>query len=95
MAFTMNKLFAGGNLVRDPELRYIPSGSPVCTFDLAINRAYTTQAGEKREDVLLPDGGRLGQTGRDLRAAPRQGPDGAGRGAPAAAQLGDARRPEA
>jgi primosomal replication protein N len=53
MAFTMNKLFAGGNLVRDPELRYIPSGSPVCTFDLALNRAYTTQAGEKREDVCF------------------------------------------
>lgn len=46
-----NKVILMGNLTRDPELRYTPSGSPVCSFDLAVNRSYTTQAGERRDEV--------------------------------------------
>ena len=34
----MNKIFIIGNLVRDPELRTIPSGVAVCTFTVAVNR---------------------------------------------------------
>lgn len=33
----MNKLLLIGNLTRDPELRYTPSGVSVCNFDLAVN----------------------------------------------------------
>ena len=40
-----------GNLTRDPELRYTPSGTAVCTFGVATNRAWTTDSGEKKEDV--------------------------------------------
>lgn len=40
-----------GNLTRDPELRYTPSGSAVCTIGLATNRYWTTEAGEKKEEV--------------------------------------------
>ena len=40
-----------GNLTRDPELRYIPSGQAVATFTIAVNRAYNSQAGEKKEEV--------------------------------------------
>jgi single-strand DNA-binding protein len=39
-----------GNLTRDPELRYTPSGSAVCTFSLATNRSWTTDTGEKHEE---------------------------------------------
>ena len=46
-----NKVILMGNLTKDPELRFTPSGAPVCNFDLAINRSYTTQTGEKREEV--------------------------------------------
>jgi len=48
---SFNKVILMGNLTRDPELRYIPSGAPVCNFDLAVNRSYTTQAGERRDEV--------------------------------------------
>jgi single-strand DNA-binding protein len=48
---SFNKAILVGNLTRDPELRHIPSGAPVCTFDLAMNRSYTTQGGEKRDEV--------------------------------------------
>lgn len=45
----LNKVLLIGNLTRDPELRYIPSGSAVATFTLAVNRFYTTPSGEKKE----------------------------------------------
>ncbi len=40
-----------GNLTRDPELRYTPSGAAVCTVGLATNRYWTTESGEKKEEV--------------------------------------------
>lgn len=39
-----------GNLTRDPELRYIPSGTAVCTFTIATNRTYVSE-GERREEA--------------------------------------------
>ena len=48
---SFNKVILMGNLTRDPELRAIPSGAQVCNFDLAMNRVYTTQAGERKEEV--------------------------------------------
>ncbi len=49
----LNKVFLIGNLTRDPELRYIPSGTAVANFSLAINRSYTSQSGEKKEEVCF------------------------------------------
>ena len=46
-----NKAILMGNLTKDPELRTIPSGASVCQFDLALNRTYTSQTGEKKEEV--------------------------------------------
>jgi single-strand DNA-binding protein len=40
-----------GNLTRDPELRYTPSGAPVTSFTVAVNRNYITQSGEQKEEV--------------------------------------------
>lgn len=51
MARSLNKVQLIGNLTRDPELRYTPSGSAVCTFGLATNRSWTTDSGEKREET--------------------------------------------
>jgi len=48
---SFSKVILMGNLTRDPELRTIPSGAQVCNFDLAMNRVYTTQAGERKEEV--------------------------------------------
>ncbi|KKQ65010.1 MAG: Single-stranded DNA-binding protein [Candidatus Daviesbacteria bacterium GW2011_GWA2_38_24] len=45
-----NKAELIGNLTRDPELRYTPSGAAVCTFSIATNRSYVTD-GEKKEEV--------------------------------------------
>lgn len=48
---SLNKVQLIGNLTRDPELRYTPQGTAVCTFGLATNREWTTEAGEKREEA--------------------------------------------
>ena len=51
MARSLNRVQLIGNLTRDPELRYTPSGNAVCTFGIATNRTWTTDSGEKREEV--------------------------------------------
>lgn len=51
MARSLNRVQLIGNLTRDPELRYTPNGNAVVTFGLATNRTWTTDAGEKREEV--------------------------------------------
>lgn len=51
MARSLNKVELIGNLTRDPELRYTPAGTAVCTFGLATNRQWTTDAGEKKEEA--------------------------------------------
>lgn len=48
---SLNKVQLIGNLTRDPELRYTPTGSAVCTMGLATNRTWTTDSGEKKEEV--------------------------------------------
>lgn len=48
---SLNKVILIGNLTRDPELRYTPSGTAVCTFGVATNRQWVTEAGERKEDA--------------------------------------------
>lgn len=48
---SLNKVFLIGNLTRSPELRYTPSGTAVTDLRLAVNRNYTTQGGERREET--------------------------------------------
>jgi single-strand DNA-binding protein len=52
---TVNKVFLIGNLTRDPELRATPQGVSVCEFALALNRAWTSKTGEKKEEVAFID----------------------------------------
>lgn len=51
MARSLNRVQLIGNLTRDPELRYTPQGTAVCTIGLATNRSWTTDSGEKKEDT--------------------------------------------
>ena len=50
---SLNKVLLIGNLTRAPELRYTPSGTAVSDLRLAVNRSYTTQGGEKREETCF------------------------------------------
>ena len=51
MARSLNRAQLIGNLTRDPELRYTPNGTAVCSFGLATNRSWKTETGEKREEA--------------------------------------------
>lgn len=48
-ARSLNKVMLIGNLTRDPELRYTPQGTAVCTFGLATNREWVDASGQKQE----------------------------------------------
>ena len=45
------KVIAVGHLGRDPELRFLPNGQGVCNFNIATNRSYTNNNGEKVKEV--------------------------------------------
>ncbi len=47
----MNKIIVIGNLGRDPEMRYTPSGQAVTSFSVASSRRYRTADGEQREET--------------------------------------------
>ncbi|MEK0446870.1 MAG: Single-stranded DNA-binding protein [Verrucomicrobiota bacterium] len=44
-----------GNLTRDPEIKYTPKGTAVADIGLAINRVYSSDQGEKREETTFVD----------------------------------------
>jgi single-strand DNA-binding protein len=48
-----NRVILVGNLTRDPEIKYIPSGTPVCEVGLALNERYKNTSGEWVEDVTF------------------------------------------
>ena len=52
---SFNKVMIIGNLTRDPELKYTPKGTAIADIGLAVNRNYTTDSGEKREEVTFID----------------------------------------
>ncbi len=51
----LNKVMLIGNLTRDPEIKYTPKGSAIAELGLAINRYYTTESGEKKEETTFVD----------------------------------------
>jgi single-strand DNA-binding protein len=48
---SFNKVIIAGNLTRDPELRYLPKGTAVAQFALAVNRTWKSESGESKEEV--------------------------------------------
>ena len=51
----LNKVFLIGNLTRDPELRYTPSGTAIVNFGIAVNRSWKDQSGEVKKEVCFVD----------------------------------------
>lgn len=48
---SLNRVLLIGNLTRDPELRYTPSGTPVANLRLAVNSTFKDQAGQRKEET--------------------------------------------
>ena len=52
---SFNKVVLMGNLTKDPEVRYVPSGTAVGDLSIAVNRKYKTSSGEDQEDTCFVD----------------------------------------
>jgi single-strand DNA-binding protein len=52
---SLNKVLLMGNLTRDPETKHTPKGTAVTQMSLAINRKYTTEGGDHKEEVTYVD----------------------------------------
>ncbi len=51
----LNKVMLIGNLTRDPEVRYTPKGTAVAEIGVAVNRRFTAENGDKREETTFVD----------------------------------------
>jgi len=51
----LNKVMLIGNLTRDPDVRYTPKGTAVADIGMAINRYYSADSGERREETTFVD----------------------------------------
>ena len=69
----LNKVLLMGNLTRDPEVRYTPKGTAVTELGIAVNRIYTGESGEKREEVTFVDVTVWGRTAENVGEYLRKG----------------------
>ena len=70
---SFNKVILVGNLTRDPELRYTPKGTAVAKIGLAVNRTWTSETGEKKEEVTFVDVDIFGRTAENVSQYMRKG----------------------
>jgi single-strand DNA-binding protein len=70
---SFNKVILMGNLTRDPELRYTPKGTAIAKVGLAVNRVWTNEAGEKKEEVTFVDIDIFGRTAENVGQYMRKG----------------------
>ena len=68
-----NKVILVGNLTRDPELRYTPKGMAIAKIGLAVNRNWTNEAGEKKEEVTFVDVDAFGRQAETLAQYMKKG----------------------
>jgi len=68
-----NKVILLGNLTRDPEIRYTPKGTAVAKLGLAVNRNWTTESGERKEEVTFVDVDVFGRTAENCGQYLRKG----------------------
>src|SRR5512136_1799627 len=61
---TFNRVILAGNLVRDPETRFLPSGVAVTSFSIAVNRRYKSN-NEVKEEVSFFDVSVFGKMGEN------------------------------
>ena len=62
----LNKVFLMGNLTRDPEVKYLPSQTAVAEFGIAVNRRWTNQDGQQKEEVTFVDCSAFGRTAETI-----------------------------
>lgn len=64
---SFNRVILIGNLTRDPELKYIPSGSAIAEFGIATNRRFKRQDGSMQDEVTYVNISAWGPTGEFVK----------------------------
>lgn len=62
----LNHCIIGGNLTRDPEIRYTPKGTAIASFSIAVNKVYRDDKGAKHEQVSFFDCEAFGATAETI-----------------------------
>ena len=73
MSANYNRVILAGNLTRDPELSYTPNNTAICKFGMAINRKWTPQGGEAKEEMCFVDCVTFGRQAETLNQYMRKG----------------------
>jgi single-strand DNA-binding protein len=69
----LNKVLLMGNLTKNPEIRYLPSGMAVAAFGLAVNRRWKNQQGEQQEEATFIDLEAFGKPAETMNQYLRKG----------------------
>jgi single-strand DNA-binding protein len=70
---SFNKVILVGNLTRDPELRYSGKGTAIAKLGVAVNRTWTSETGEKKEETTFVDVDVFGRTAENVGQYLRKG----------------------
>lgn len=70
---SFNQIHLMGHLTRDIEMSFLPSNMAVAKFGMAINHKWTTQGGEKKEEVCFVDCVAFGKTGEVINQYCKKG----------------------
>lgn len=70
---SFNKVILVGNLTRDPELRYTAKGTAIAKLGVAVNRTWTSETGEKKEETTFVDVDVFGRTAENVGQYLRKG----------------------
>lgn len=69
----LNRVLLMGNLTRDPELRYLPSNTPVVSIGLAVNRRWRNQQDQQQEETTFVDCEAFGRSAEVINQYLRKG----------------------
>ena len=69
----MNLVILKANLTRDPEVRYLPAGTAIASFGVAVNRKWKSESGEQKEEVSFFDVDAWGKTAETIAQWFRKG----------------------
>ncbi len=69
----LNRVLLMGNLTRDPELRYLPSNTPVVNLGIAVNRRWRNQQGEQQDETTFVDCEAFGRSAEVINQYLRKG----------------------
>jgi single-strand DNA-binding protein len=66
MPFTVNRVILGGNLTRDPEVKFVGDSTALCNFSIAVNERFKKRSGEYEEKVHYFDCTAWGKTAENI-----------------------------